>query len=95
MRTKELKYFVLSRLEQSRQNKNLLNWHEKPNEPTKEGPLSFVLFESPFTSVSTVSRGHPSLVSLATPSPNPAKLARECYLYSLSGRQSREYKVVR
>ncbi len=27
------------------------------NEPTKEGPLSFVLFESPFTSVSTVGRG--------------------------------------
>ncbi len=28
---------------------------------TREGPLSFVLFESPFASVSTVSRGHPSL----------------------------------
>ncbi len=38
--------------------------HDKPNEPTKKGPLSFVLFESPFTSVSTVSRGHHSLVSL-------------------------------
>ncbi len=38
--------------------------HDKPNEPTKEGPLSFVLTGSPFTSVSTVSRGHPSLVSL-------------------------------
>jgi hypothetical protein len=35
-----------------------------PTEPTKEGTLSFVLFESPFTSVSTVSRGHLSLVSL-------------------------------
>jgi hypothetical protein len=33
-------------------------------EPTKEKPFSFVLFESPFTSVSTVSRGHPSPVSL-------------------------------
>jgi hypothetical protein len=33
-------------------------------ELTKEGPLSFVLFESPFTSVSTVSMGHPSPVSL-------------------------------
>jgi hypothetical protein len=32
--------------------------------PTKEGPLSCVLFDSPFTSVSTVSRGNPSLVSL-------------------------------
>jgi hypothetical protein len=31
-------------------------------QPTKEGALSFVLFESPFTSVSTVSRGYPSLV---------------------------------
>jgi hypothetical protein len=37
---------------------------DKNNEPTKEGPPSFVLLESPFTSVSTVSRGHPSLVSL-------------------------------
>jgi hypothetical protein len=36
----------------------------EPNETTKEGPLSSVLFESPFTSVSTISRGHPSLVSL-------------------------------
>jgi hypothetical protein len=43
---------------------NLLYLHVNPNIPTKEGPLSFVLFESPFTSVSTVSRGHPSLVSL-------------------------------
>jgi hypothetical protein len=31
-------------------------------EPNKEEPLSFVLFESPFTSVSTVSIGHHSLV---------------------------------
>ncbi len=38
--------------------------HDKPDKPTKDGPLSFVLFESPFTSVSTVSRDHPSLVSL-------------------------------
>ncbi len=34
-------------------------------QPTKKGPLSFVLFESPFTSVTTVSRGYPSLVPLA------------------------------
>jgi hypothetical protein len=38
--------------------------HDKHNEPTKERPFSFVHFESLFTSVSTVSRGHPSLVSL-------------------------------
>jgi hypothetical protein len=58
------KYFVLGRLEQPRQNKNLLYWHDKRDEPTKKGPLSFVLFESPSTSVSTISRGHPSLDSL-------------------------------
>jgi hypothetical protein len=36
----------------------------EPNEPTKEGPLSFVLFEVPFAlveSVSTVSRDHRSV----------------------------------
>jgi hypothetical protein len=33
--------------------------------PTKgKDPPSYVLFESPFASVSTVGRGHPSLVSL-------------------------------
>jgi hypothetical protein len=37
---------------------------DEPNEPTKKGPLSFVLFESPFISVSRVSKSHPSLVSL-------------------------------
>jgi hypothetical protein len=37
---------------------------EKLNEPIKKGSLSFVLFESPFATVSTVGRGHPSLVSL-------------------------------
>ncbi len=41
-------------------------WHDKPNEPTREGLLSFVLFESLFTSVSIVSRGHPSIVSLGS-----------------------------
>jgi hypothetical protein len=34
------------------------------NKPTKEGSLSFVLIESPLASVSTVSRGNPSLASL-------------------------------
>ncbi len=53
------KYFVLGRLEQPRQDKNLLYWNDEPNEPIKEGPLSFVLFESPFASVSTVRRVHP------------------------------------
>ncbi len=64
---KKKQYFVQGRLEQSRQNKNHLYRHDKPNKLTKEGSLSFVLFESPFTSVSTVSRVHPSLVSLHPP----------------------------
>ncbi len=55
--------FVLGRLEQLRQDKILLYQQDKPNEPTKEGPLSCILLESPFASVSPVSRGHPSLVS--------------------------------
>ncbi len=46
-------------LQVSKKNINL-----KIYEPTKEGPLSYVLQESPFASVSTVSRGHPSLISL-------------------------------
>ena len=53
MWTKELKqctvrktYSVLGRLEQQGQNKNLLYRHDRPNKPTKEGPLSFILFES-------------------------------------------------
>ncbi len=36
---------------------NLLYRHEEPNERTKVGPPSFVLFESPFASVSKVSMG--------------------------------------
>jgi hypothetical protein len=46
--------------------KKILFWadlSDMPNEPTKKVPLSFFLFESPFTSVSTVSRGHPSSLS--------------------------------
>jgi hypothetical protein len=37
---------TLGRLEQPRQEKNLLYRHDEPNEPTKEGPLSYVLLES-------------------------------------------------
>ncbi len=55
------KYFVLSWLEQPRQDKSLLYGHNESSEPTKEGTLSFVLFESPFTSVSPVGGCHPSL----------------------------------
>jgi hypothetical protein len=35
------------------------NRHDEPNEPTKEEPLSFVLQESSFASVSTVRRATP------------------------------------
>ncbi len=38
-------------------NKSLFYQHVKPNEPTKEGPLSFVLFESPLTSQFQLSAG--------------------------------------
>jgi hypothetical protein len=62
------KYFVLDRQGQPRQDKKIMYPHNDSNKPTKEGPLSNVLFESPFASVSTVSGGHPSPVSLATPS---------------------------
>jgi hypothetical protein len=56
------KYFVRGPdFRAARRNKSLLYRHDKPNEPTKKGPLSFVLFESTFTSISTVSRGHTPL----------------------------------
>jgi hypothetical protein len=42
----EEKYFALGLLEQPKQNKDLLHRHDKSSEPTKEGTLSFVLFES-------------------------------------------------
>jgi hypothetical protein len=48
------KYFELRGPGQPRPDKNLLYQHDKPKEPTKEGPLSFLLFEFPFTSVSIV-----------------------------------------
>jgi len=46
---------------------NIFYWHEKPKEPTKEVPFSHLLFEPSFASVSTVRRGHLSLVSLVEP----------------------------
>ncbi len=72
MGTNELKYVVygeeknvfIGPTRPAKAEKNLLRWQSKPNKPTKEEPLSFVVSESPFTSVSTVSRGHPSQVSL-------------------------------
>jgi hypothetical protein len=49
---------------EAKADQNLLYRHDKPNDPTKKEPISFVHFETPFTSVSTFSRGHPSLFSL-------------------------------
>jgi hypothetical protein len=61
--------------------KNILHWADKssqgitkisctgmpsPTNQQRKDPFSFVLFESPFTSVSTDGMGHPSLVSLIT-----------------------------
>jgi hypothetical protein len=43
-----------------------LYWHDKPNEPIRDGPLSFVLFESPFSSVSTLSQQGPPFSSLSS-----------------------------
>jgi hypothetical protein len=60
----EEKIFCTGMTRAAKAEKNILYRHDNPNEPTKEGPLSFVLSESPFTSVSTISRGHPSLVTL-------------------------------
>ncbi len=60
------KYFVRGWLEQPRRAKKLLYRYDDYSEPTKEGPLSYVLLESPFASVSTASRVRPSLVSLGT-----------------------------
>jgi hypothetical protein len=50
------KYYVLEPTRAAKTGQKSLVQTDKPNEPTKKGPLSFVLFESPFTSVSTVSR---------------------------------------
>jgi hypothetical protein len=60
------KYFVLGRL-QSSQGRTKISFTSttRRTNQSKKGPLSFDLSESPFTSVSAVSRGHPSLVSLA------------------------------
>ncbi len=53
------KYFVLGRLEQPRQNKN--RQATSPTNQLRKEPFHLYSLESPFTSVSTVSMGHPSL----------------------------------
>ncbi len=54
-----------TRREQPSQNKVFLYRYGKPNEPTKEGSLSIVLFESPFTSVFNSQQGPPLSNSLS------------------------------
>ncbi len=58
--------------------KNLFYLHDKP---TMERPRSFVLLESPLASVSTVCRGHPSLVSILR------LVSMRSYFYGLNSRQ--------
>ncbi len=60
----EKNYFVLGRLVSQGRRKSCTGSSSPANpSPTKKRPLSFVFFESSFTLVSTVSRGHPSLDS--------------------------------
>ncbi len=74
-------FCIHDQLEQPRQNKIYCTGTTSlMNHPRKA--LSFVLFESPFTSISTVSRGHPSLVSL-----------KETYLVIVEGEQGRVSRV--
>ncbi len=56
------KNFVRGRLEQSRQDKNLLYRHDEPNEPTKEGP-----FRTPWVPICLSINSHqgPPLSSLS------------------------------
>ncbi len=49
----------------------------KPNEPTKEGPLSFVLFDSPFT-LSFDNQQGPPLSSLSVPTLLPFRFYHSC-----------------
>ncbi len=65
------KYFVPGWPEHPRQDKKSLVPARGAKRTNQQGPLSFVLFESLFSSVSPVSRGRPSLVSLVSTLANP------------------------
>ncbi len=60
--------------------KNNLYWWDEPNEPTKEVPVSCVLLKPPFASVTTVSRGHPSLLPVI-----PGRLRKRDNLLTAEG----------
>jgi hypothetical protein len=69
----EVNIFFSGPTTEPRQNKNLLYRHDKPRVPTKEGPLSFVLFLSSHSrQFYQFSRGHPSLVA-----------TRQCFLFPI------------
>jgi hypothetical protein len=87
------KYFVVGRIQQPRQNKNLLYRHDKPNEPNKEGPLTFVLFESPFTSVSTVRRSLPSLVSFSNTVVYIQDIKKCSYIYRTDKKENKIFLI--
>jgi hypothetical protein len=57
----------------------LAGYAQRTNEPTKEGHLSLVLFEPPFTSVSPVSRGYPSPVSVSIESFKFLKISADLF----------------
>ncbi len=71
---------VLERLEEPGRTNISCTGMKSPTNPTKEEPLSFVLFESPCTSVSKVCRGHPTLVSLGFTQSSLQKQLRTSYL---------------
>ncbi len=63
------KIFFLYWADKSSQDKNLLYLHNEPNEPTKEGLLSFVLLESQFPQFQQSPGATPLCLSVS----NPAK----------------------
>jgi hypothetical protein len=56
------KRYILTWADQSSQGRIK---NQRTNQEREKGPPSFVLHKSPVASVSPVSRGHPSLVSLS------------------------------
>jgi hypothetical protein len=74
-------------LEQLRQKKNRL---DEPNEPTMEGPLYYVLQESPFASVFNSRQGLP--LSGRSGSVCPCARSRAFFFTSTKGRTQRDRK---
>jgi hypothetical protein len=72
----EEKYFVLGQLEQPRQNKNLLYWHDKPTNQPRKGPFHLSSL-SPHSPQFQQSAGPPlsSLSASDPPPPTPSEPA--------------------